>query len=195
MGVELKGWYVLAKEGEPSYRYRVTPAVCAPADLLVVYPWNLSSVVSGSPRLLSPYVIGARTAAEYRNYFWQYVRRAKTSREIKLSTETSYYPAKSQKIADVPTGDKSNFGRFARVRVMDEYKEELFKESLSGIPVSAWQKFFNIFSEEQTVEGILKRLDSLAASEVQTKVPVSDDTFRDIQTRIAEIIDLATSKE
>ena len=39
MGIELKGWYVLAKEKEPSFRYKVTPAVCAPADLLVVVPW------------------------------------------------------------------------------------------------------------------------------------------------------------
>ncbi len=195
MGIELKGWYVLAKEGEPSYRYRVTPSVCAPADLLVVYPWALSNVISGSPKLLRPYVIGARTAAEYRNYFWQYVRRAKTSREIELSAETDYYPTKSQKIADVPKGDKSNFGRFARVRVMDEYKEELFGESLSGIPISAWQKFFSIFSEEQTVEGMLRRLDAVAASETPARVPVSEETLEGIKDQIAEIINLASSED
>ena len=42
MGIELKGWYILAKEREPSFRYKVTPAACAPADLLVVVPWTLS---------------------------------------------------------------------------------------------------------------------------------------------------------
>ena len=30
MGIELKGWYVLAKEREPSFRYKVTPAACSP---------------------------------------------------------------------------------------------------------------------------------------------------------------------
>lgn len=49
MGIELKGWFVLAKEGQPTFRYRVTPAVCAPWDLLAVYPWGLSEVISGSP--------------------------------------------------------------------------------------------------------------------------------------------------
>jgi hypothetical protein len=49
MGIELKGWYVLAKEKEPSFRYKVTLTVCAPADLLVVVPWALSNVISGRP--------------------------------------------------------------------------------------------------------------------------------------------------
>lgn len=40
LGIELKGWFVLAKEGEPSFRYRASPAVCAPQDLMVVYPWK-----------------------------------------------------------------------------------------------------------------------------------------------------------
>jgi hypothetical protein len=64
MGIELKGWYVLAKEKEPSFRDKVTPTVCAPADLLVVVPWALSNVISGRPRVFDPYVIGAREAAE-----------------------------------------------------------------------------------------------------------------------------------
>jgi hypothetical protein len=38
-GIELKGWFVLSKEGEPSFRYKVSPAGCADADLLVVFPW------------------------------------------------------------------------------------------------------------------------------------------------------------
>src|SRR6266480_256473 len=51
LGIELKGWYALAKESEPSFRYQVTPAVCAPWDFLAVYPWALSEVISGHPRL------------------------------------------------------------------------------------------------------------------------------------------------
>jgi|SRR5579859_4492303 len=38
MGIELKGWYVLSKESEPSFRYRVTPAVCAPKIFLPSIP-------------------------------------------------------------------------------------------------------------------------------------------------------------
>lgn len=60
-GIELKGWYVLAKEREPSFRYRVTPAVCAPDDFLAVFPWALSRVVSGSPQLFHPMSRGRLT--------------------------------------------------------------------------------------------------------------------------------------
>ena len=69
--IELKGWYLLSKEGVPSFRYSVTPAACNPQDLLVVVPWALSNVIGGSPRAFPPYVESARYAAEYRNYHWQ----------------------------------------------------------------------------------------------------------------------------
>src|SRR5690606_36189697 len=72
MGIELKGWFVLAKEGEPSFRYKASPEVCQPQDLLVVYPWHLDEVISGTPQLLRPFVVSARYAAEHRNYYWQY---------------------------------------------------------------------------------------------------------------------------
>ncbi|MGH7869436.1 MAG: hypothetical protein ACREP9_17815 [Candidatus Dormibacteraceae bacterium] len=38
MGIELKGWYLLAKEKAPSYRYTATRAACSEFDLLVVVP-------------------------------------------------------------------------------------------------------------------------------------------------------------
>lgn len=34
MGIELKGWFAVAKEGEPTFRYTVNEDVCAPQDLL-----------------------------------------------------------------------------------------------------------------------------------------------------------------
>ena len=71
MGIELKGWYLLAKEGEPSFRFQVTPAACGPQDLIVVVPWVLNNVISGSPRVLSPYIESAQYAAQYRNYHWE----------------------------------------------------------------------------------------------------------------------------
>jgi hypothetical protein len=82
MGIELKGWYLLAKEGEPSFRYKVTPEACEPQDLLVVVPWILSDVISGTPKALEPYIESARYAAEYRNYYWQELRHTTTDTRI-----------------------------------------------------------------------------------------------------------------
>lgn len=150
MGIELKGWYVLAKEREPSFRYKVTPTVCAPADLLTVVPWALSNVISGSPRVFSPFVIGACHAAEYRNWHWQYAKGGKGNSSIKLSSVSGYYPTKSDMIADDAASDKGkNFGRLARTGVMDKYMEDLFDEKLAGIPIAAWQKFLAIFTESR----------------------------------------------
>jgi hypothetical protein len=74
LGVELKGWFVLSKEGEPSFRYTVSPDACADADLLAVFPWMLDEVISGRPRLLKPFVAEARYAALHRNHYWGQMR-------------------------------------------------------------------------------------------------------------------------
>jgi hypothetical protein len=67
----IKSWYTLSKEGEPSFRYQITPAACADADLLVIVPWILSDVVSGSPKLFQPWIESARYVAEHHNFYWQ----------------------------------------------------------------------------------------------------------------------------
>lgn len=160
MGIELKGWYALAKESEPSFRFGATPGVCAPADLLAVYPWALSNVVSGSPRLFEPYLVHARFAAEYRNYHWEHLRRAKGATGIRLSNVSAPYPeTKSEKIIDVPLGDDSgNFGRFARTKLMDPYITNLMQQTLVGIPLFAWQQFLTAFREDASEEEISKAL-------------------------------------
>ncbi len=68
---DLKGWYLLAKEGEPSLRFQATAAACTKQDLIVVVPWVLGNVISESPILFEPFVESARHAAEFRDYRWQ----------------------------------------------------------------------------------------------------------------------------
>ncbi len=194
MGIELKGWYALATESEPSFRYTVTPPVCAPADLLVVFPWALSSVVSGSPQLFEPYVVGARYAAEYRNWHWQYKRNTSADTEIRLSTSTNHYPVKSDQIADVPASDSGkNFGRFARTNLMKPYIDELYRQELSGIPLAAWQKFLSLFSEDQTEDRINSALDRMSKEYAQGKPRLSIEAIEGIKTRLTEITALLQS--
>ena len=78
LGIELKGWYLLAKEGMPSLRLTVNPDACAPNDLVAVVPWYLSNVLSGVPTVLEPWVHNARAAAEHRNHWWTEVRETTT---------------------------------------------------------------------------------------------------------------------
>lgn len=74
MGIELKGWYILPKEGAPSLRFQTTPAACSEFDLITVMPWHLSNVLSGTPVAREPWIDSARHAAEFRNHWWQNVR-------------------------------------------------------------------------------------------------------------------------
>ena len=189
MGIELKGWYVLAKEKEPSFRYKVTPAVCAPADLLVVIPWALSNVISGSPRVFEPYVTGARHAAEYRNWYWEHAKGGKGDKSIALSDVNSYYPTKSDMISDRPASDGgNNFGRFARSGAMDGYMKKLFEDRLAGIQLWAWQRFLSQFTESHSAEDVSRALDRMANDIAkQGKKQFSEDRRAALSEKFREI--------
>jgi len=189
MGIELKGWYALAKEREPSFRYAVSPAVCAEHDLLAVFPWALSAVVSGSPRLFDPFVVGARYAAEYRNWHWEHKRKTTKARGIRLSGVVDSYPTKDSRIDDKPDYDEGgNFGRVARTTIMDEFTTALFQLQLSGISLDAWQRFFRVFAEGKNIERRLDRvIESLAATGKKAAGGLTPDQVEGIKLRVREV--------
>lgn len=163
-GIELKGWYLLAKEGEPSLRYKVTAAACADADLVCVVPWALSNVLAGSPQIISPYVVSAKYAAEYRNYHWQHIRTSSADKSIRVAEDVAPYPAKSDQISDRPASDGGgNFGRFARTGVMDDYLFFARTTGLCGIPAQNWLQFFSIFTDQKDPTEIKGEIDALRA--------------------------------
>lgn len=163
LGIELKGWYSLAKEQEPSFRFVVTPAVCNQQDLLVVYPWHLSEVISGSPILAQPYIEHAKYVALYRNWQWENDRgpRAKAN-PVMLSTVTTPYPTKSDLISDEATSDKGgNFGRIARTGLLEGFKVEVNARLLSGIPTAQWRAFLKMFTQSATEASIEQAFNTL----------------------------------
>ena len=143
MGVELKGWYLLSKEGEPSFRYKITPDACAPQDLLVVFCWALDDVLSGTPEIYEPYVTSAKRASHYVDYYWTEKRNTSQSTEIERPDDVTPYPrAKSKKIHDVPVKDGgNNYGRVARTGMMDEYVSRMISKTIAGIPADEWIRF------------------------------------------------------
>lgn len=148
LGIELKGWYLLGKEEQPNYRFTQAANACAEADLLVVIPWALDKAVSGSPVVFKPFVSPARFVANYRNYWWQSVRRARGNTAIERPSGISPYPAKSDRIADVPASDGGkNFGRIARTGLMDDYLEEMKDAPICGISAYHWVAFLKQFMQ------------------------------------------------
>lgn len=148
LGIELKGWYLLAKERVPNFRFTTTADACAEADLIAVMPWNLSNVLSGTPVTHKPFVTQAKYAADYRNYWWAEIRSTGSDTTITIPAGVAPYPSKSTQVSDRPASDRGgNFGRLARTGLMDEYIDEMLNVRLSGIPAGEWINFLRRFEQ------------------------------------------------
>lgn len=181
MGIELKGWYLLAKEAEPSLRFQQTKAACAKADLIMVVPWVLNSVISGRPRIYAPYIESARYAAEYRNQHWVKMRGNGDDSKIIVPKNVEPYPRKADATNDQPVSDKGgNFGRIARSGLMDEYLAKMQLQPVCGIRASYWLEFFKIFHQDATDEQIRKALDRLRLKAASISESVQKKSFLDV---------------
>jgi hypothetical protein len=197
MGIELKGWFAIAKEGEPSFRYVASVNACAEADLLVVVPWIFDSVISGRPKLLQPIVTEARYAAQMRNYHWEFVRVTPApldERGVVLAGHVGSYPAKSDNYSDRAIKDGGgNFGRIARYGVItDEVKARLNEDAL-GIPLSAWQRFLSIFSEQSASADVQRKLDRIE-SDLVAPMQLTAEQREDVLERIRAIVELLSRR-
>lgn len=191
MGIELKGWFLLSKEGEPSFRYTVSPNVCAPQDLLVVFPWWLDEVTSGAPRLTRPFVEEARYAAEHRNHYWTVTRGVTgPDAEVIPSPIKAPYPLKSQRFNDAAAKDNgSNFGRVARGGLMTTFIDALLEQPLSGIPARYWQSFLKIFSEGVDAGRVENRLKAMRTDAEKAGLsPDGLEAFDRIQSALRDLI-------
>jgi len=191
MGIELKGWFILSKEGEPSFRYKASPHACAPQDLLVVYPWSLDEVISGSPRLMRPFIEEAKYAAEHRNHYWRVTRGASgPEADVIPAAVASPYPSKAQKFNDEPRQDKgANFGRVARGGLMTEFIETLLLEPISGIPATHWHSFLRIFAEGVDGDVVERKLKTIRRqAEAAGVTPVGLDAFDRILEGLRDLV-------
>ncbi len=162
LGIELKGWFLLAKEGVPRFRFATTPAACADHDLLVVVPWYLDNVLSGSPVAGEPWVRSARWAAEYRNYYWQHLRKVKDGVDVSIDHPEGArpYPSKDAPSLDAPGYDKGgNFGRVARTPgLMDEFIRSSNDLEVLGIRIGDWNAFLRIHSDQANLDDVSEYL-------------------------------------
>lgn len=162
-GIELKGWWLLSKEGEPSLRYQVAPDACAPWDLVCVVPWFLDNAVSGTPSVAEPWVDQARYAAEWRDFWWTNLRKTQDSdkeKRIKYPEGATPYPFKADLVSARPVKDGgNNFGRLPRAKpLMDSFIKKSLEMPILGIPASHWQQFLHIHSENADPHEILRRI-------------------------------------
>lgn len=189
MGIELKGWYLLSKEGVGSFRFQVTPAACSVFDLIMIVPWRLSNVMSGTPVAGEPWIASARYAAELRNYWWQHVRRTAGPRGIIHPAGVQPYPTKDMSILDVPELDGGgNFGRLPRVTgLMTDFVAATTAQEALGIPIRDWISFLQLHSENSDPEAIAAYL--LQALTAGTAARAEEDA-RQVLTHLSELVRL-----
>jgi len=193
IGVELKGWYLLAKEGEPSLRFQATAAACTKQDLIAVVPWVLGNVISGSPILFEPFIESASYAAGFRNYHWQHVRKTTLDTAIEVPSGAQPYPSKADQILDKPRSDSGgNFGRLARTGMMDSYMAKLNEVSLCGIKTMFWREFLKAFQESTTdaqAQAALDRLRQRVQQAINLPSPKAQAAFT-IIAELEKLLDL-----
>lgn len=162
LGIELKGWYLLAKEEEPSFRFKASANAMTIWDLIVVFPWSLSNVISGTPVLAAPFIEQAKYAADLRTEYWE--NRGPNAQCVE-HPETHPYPDPRSAYSDIARDDRGgNFGRIARITgLMDDWVVEAMKTSLAGIEAKWWVRFFKLFDERGDEEAIRSKFERLAA--------------------------------
>lgn len=164
LGIELKGWYLFAKEGVPSFRYTVTPDACGAWDLLVVVPWHLENVLAGSPRVGVPGVWSARHTAEIRNHWWRHERSAQSYSTIRMPADARPHD-RCDHTADRPVSDAgNNFGRIARIGIMREWIDGQRMVPIAGIPARNWVEFLRRHADQGDLQLVFEQL----AREVET---------------------------
>lgn len=163
LGIELKGWYVLSKELEPSARYQATRDACSPWDLIVFVPWRLSNVLSGVPVVYKPYIEQAIYAADMRNHYWQVSRASKGGdTSITAPPNVHPYPSAKTKTSDKAKSDSGgNFGRLGRVPgLMQDFVESTLQNPIAGIGAKHWVRFFKTYldnADSATVDATISR--------------------------------------
>jgi hypothetical protein len=191
LGIELKGWFMLAKEGEPSFRMAQTPAACADHDLLVVVPWYLDNVLSGKPVAAEPFVVSSRWATEYRNYYWKVTRRVRTGTNVDIISPPGAhpYPSKDERSLDVPADDKGgNFGRVSRVPgLMSEWVAATNQLEILGVRNENWYRFLKLHTDKGDPDTISKSLEERLRRHLSAEGAARAEQIAQLLTQIAKI--------
>ena len=189
MGIELKGWYLLSKEGVGSFRFQVTPAACSVFDLIMIVPWRLSNIMSGTPVASEPWIASAMYAAELRNYWWQHLRKTSASRGINQPARVQPYPTKDMNILDVPEYDGGgNFGRLSRVTgLTTDFVASATAQEALGIPIDHWINFLKLHSDSSDPELVTASLLQELTANARTR---SEEDARRVLSHLSELVRL-----
>lgn len=190
LGIELKSWFILSKEGDPSFRYCTASSACDPGDLLCIVPWYLSDAVCGHPVLLTPWVYSAKAASEATKRYWLYER--ETTKAMTLEQRSLIEPANltpymlnaRDNTNYSPNDDKgNNFGRLARTGIMTKFVEDTLQTEILGIPADNWRRFLQAHTDSSALKDVRKKIDRIM------QIPNSEE-FEKLKQSLMDYLDL-----
>lgn len=183
-GIELKGWYLLAKEGMGNFRFKASPTACTDADLLVIVPWCLENVTAGAPKAFTPYIESAKYAAEVRNWHWQYKMKGDADKRAIKTVTAAPYPKQRDEISDEAVHDKGkNFGRIFRTGIMNDYLKQIDQLNVLGVPAWFWRAFFKAIEDVHTGETL-----EAALLRLKPSLGVDDDKVDELVRKIQALV-------
>lgn len=185
IGIELKGWYMLAKEEVPSFRFKASANAMTVWDLIAVFPWSLSNVISGTPVLEPPYIEQAKYAADLRTRYWE--TRSSNAKPVQ-HPNTHPYPEPGSSYSDIVTDDRGgNFGRIARIQgLMDDWVKDTMETPLAGIEARWWVRFLKLFDERGNASDIQQKLENLQRNTQTSK----NDWVEEVVYHVTSLMDL-----
>lgn len=189
LGIELKSWFIMSKEGEPSFRYRTASEACDNGDLLCIVPWYLSDAVCGNPVLSSPWIYSAKAAAEASKRHWIYLRQTDEPLSLLyrgLDTPHGIKPymenARDKTNYKPKQDGGNNFGRLARTGIMDDFVKETLSTDILGIPADNWRLFLKAHTDAGSLSEIQKKINLI------TKIPNSEK-FRNLINQLKDFVE------
>jgi hypothetical protein len=170
----------------------VTPAACSVFDLIMIVPWRLSNVMSGTPVASEPWIASARYAAELRNHWWKHLRKTSTTPAIRQPTGVQPYPTKDMNILDIPEYDGGgNFGRLSRVTgLTNDFVASATAQDALGIPIDHWINFLKLHSDSSNPELVTANL--LQELTVSARARSEEDA-RQVLSHLSELVRLLSS--
>lgn len=153
LSIELKSWFVFSGD-EITARFHTSPDAIPEGSLLIIYPWTLNKIISGSPLLLMPHVTDAKELARKRDTTWtkEGRRKIETIGEMGIKSPINKIRNKSigvqwnEKTSSWET-ESDNFGKIWRIydeSINIDFYSLAMRHLLDNRSIADWRNIFGL---------------------------------------------------
>jgi len=153
LSIELKSWFVFSGD-EITARFHTSPDAIPDGSLLIIYPWLLDRIISGSPLLLAPHIADAKELALKRDSAWH----KEGVKKVDIVTEDEIKSA-INKIRNKSVGmqwndklkvwepESDNFSKIWRIyddAINIDFYSKTMQYTINGRTIASWRTVFSL---------------------------------------------------